>query len=274
MREPKDIIIKGKTLEEILDAHKHWLNEDINGWEDMMANLREADLCYANLCYANLRGADQRGADLRGADLRYANLCYANLRGADLRGADLCRANLRGTDLRGVDLRGADLRGADLCGAKLCGANLCGADLCGADLRRANLRGAALCGANLRDAKNLPYIPLSCPSYGSFIGWKKCRNHGANNNEVIVKLEIPEDAMRSSATGRKCRASKAIVLEIQDIEGNKIDSKAYSTYEQNQDFEYIVGETVEPREPFNENRYEECASGIHFFIDRQEAVDY
>ena len=64
------------------------------------------------------------------------------------------------------------------------------------------------------------------------------------------------------------------MLEIQDIEGNKIESKAYSTYEWAIDFEYIVGETVEPREPFNENRYEECASGIHFFIDRQEAVDY
>lgn len=209
MRNPKDIIIKGKTLEEILDAHKHWLNEDINGWAGMMA-----DLC---------------GADLREADLRRANLC---------------------------------------------GANLCYADLCGADLWGANLCGANLWGANLRGAKNPPHIPLSCPSYGSFIGWKKCRNHGANNAEVIVKLEIPEDAMRSSATGRKCRASKAIVLEIQDIEGNKIDSKAYSTYEHEQDFEYIVGETVEPREPFDENRYEECASGIHFFIDRQEAVDY
>ena len=254
MREPKDIIIKGKTLEEILDAHKHWLNEDINGWEDMMANL-----CYANLCYANLCGTDLRGANLCGTDLRGANLC-----GADLREVNLCYANLRE-----VNLCGADLRGVSLCYANLRGANLCGANLCGADLREVNL-----CYANLCGAKNLPYIPLSCPSYGSFIGWKKCRNHGANNNEVIVKLEIPEDAMRSSATGRKCRASKAIVLEIQDIEGNKIDSKAYSTYEQNQDFEYIVGETVEPREPFNENRYEECASGIHFFIDRQEAVDY
>ena len=60
MREPKDIIIKGKTLEEILDAHKHWLNEDINGWEDMMANLRGA-----NLRYADLRGADLCYADLR-----------------------------------------------------------------------------------------------------------------------------------------------------------------------------------------------------------------
>ena len=214
MRNPKDIIINGKTLEEILEEHKHWYCEDVHGWEDMKADLR----------------------------------------GADLRGADLCGAYLRGADLRDADLRGADLRDADLRGA---------------DLRDAYLR-----DAYLRGAENVPYIPLSCPSHGSFIGWKKCRNHGTNNDDVIVKLEIPEDALRSSAVGRKCRASKAIVLEIQDIEGNKIDSKAYSTYEREQDFEYIAGEIVEPREPFNENRYEECGSGIHFFIDRQEAVDY
>ena len=239
MRDPKDIIIKGKALEEILEVHKHWYNENIDGWEDMRANLYGA----------NLRGTNLRGANLYKANLYGANLYGANLYEADLRGAELCGANLRG--------------------AELCGTNLRGAELCGTDLYGANLRGADLYGA-----KNVPYIPLSCPSHGSFIGWKKCRNYGTNNNEVIVKLEIPEDAKRSSATGRKCRASKAIVLEIQDTEGNKIDSKAYSTYKGAIDFEYIVGETVEPKKPFDENRYEECASGIHFFIDRQEAVDY
>ena len=229
MRKPKDITINGKTLEEILEAHTHWYNGDIDGWEDMRANL-----------YA---------ADLHGADLRAANLFEANLYAANLYAADLHEANL-------------------------CGASLYGADLSKANLSEANLREADLYGADLRGAKNVPYIPLSCPSHGSFIGWKKCRNHETNYGEVIVKLEIPEDAMRSSATGRKCRASKAIVLEIQDIEGNKIDSEAYSTYENEKNFEYIVGETVEPRKSFDENRYEECASGIHFFIDRQEAVDY
>ena len=94
---------------------------------------------------------------------------------------------------RGADLRDADLCGADLCDADLCGANLCDADLRGADLRGANLYGADLRGANLRNAKG---CYLSCPTEGSFIGWKKASGH-------IVKLRIPEDARRSSATGHK-----------------------------------------------------------------------
>ena len=81
---------------------------------------------------------------------------------------------------RGADLRGADLRGADLYGANLRDANLCDADLRGANLRDADLRGADLRGANLRDAKG---CYLSCPTEGSFIGWKKASGH-------IVKLRI------------------------------------------------------------------------------------
>uniref|UniRef100_UPI003FD8144F pentapeptide repeat-containing protein n=1 Tax=Alistipes putredinis TaxID=28117 RepID=UPI003FD8144F len=76
---------------------------------------------------------------------------------------------------------GADLCDADLRCADLCGANLYGADLRGADLRGANLYGADLRGANLRDAKG---CYLSCPTEGSFIGWKKTSGH-------IVKLRIP-----------------------------------------------------------------------------------
>lgn len=38
-------------------------------------------------------------------------------------------------------------------------------------------------------------------------------------------------------------------------------------------FIYRVGEVVEEPE-FDENRWNECAKGIHFFINRQEAVRY
>ena len=89
-----------------------------------------------------------------------------------------------------------------------------------------------------------------------------------------MKLLIPADAKRSSATTEKCRADKAVVLEIQDLDGNKIDRNAYSTYNNAQNFEYKVGETVVPREPFDEDRWNECSSGIHFFIDRRAAVEY
>ena len=206
---------------------------------------------------ADLRGANLRGADLRDANLRCANLCDANLRDADLYGADL----------RGADLRGADLRSADLCGACLRGANLCDADLCDADLRGANLygadlRGTDLRGANLRGAKG---CYLSCPTEGSFIGWKKASGH-------IVKLRIPEDARRSSATGHKCRCDKAYVMEIQNMDGTKAtEDTVRSNHDKN--FVYTVGATVEVPD-FDDNRWSECAPGIHFFIDRRAAVEY
>ena len=50
------------------------------------------------------------------------------------------------------------------------GADLRSADLCDANLRGSNLRCADLCDADLRDAKG---CYLSCPTEGSFIGWKK-----------------------------------------------------------------------------------------------------
>lgn len=188
----------------------------------------------------------------RGADLHSADLCDANLRGADLRCANLCD----------VDLRDADLRGADLRCADLCGANLCDADLRGANLRGANLYGADLRGANLRDAKG---CYLSCPTEGSFIGWKKASGH-------IVKLRIPEDARRSSATGHKCRCDKAYVMEIQNMDGTRATEDTVRS-DNDKDFVYTVGATVEVPDS-DDNRWSECAPGIHFFIDRRAAVEY
>ena len=166
-------------------------------------------------------------------------------------------ANLRGADLYGADLRGADLCGADLYGADLRRANLCGANLCGADLRRANLRRANLCGAK--------GAYMACPTDGSFIGWKKASGY-------VVKLQIPEDARRSSAGGEKCRCDKAYVAEIQNADGTKADIEAiHSNHDNN--FVYTVGATVEVPN-FDDCRWNECAPGIHFFIDRRAAVEY
>ena len=196
------------------------------------------------------------------ANLRDADLCDANLRGADLRGADLRDATLCGADLRDADLCGADLRGANLRGANLRDANLRGADLRGADLRDANLRGADLRGADLRDAKG---AYMACPTDGSFIGWKKASGY-------IVKLQITEDARRSSAGGEKCRCDKAYVVEIQNIDGTKAGIETvHSNHDAN--FVYTVGATVEVSD-FDGDRWNECAPGIHFFIDRRAAVEY
>ena len=189
-----------EQINKILEGHKHWLNEDCEGWETMMADFSSCDLSYANLC-------------------------------------------------------GANLGGAYLYGAYLCDANLCDA----------NLGGAYLYDANLRGAKKVPYVPMVCPEEGDFIGWKKARNK-------IVKLRIPEDALRSSATTRKCRCNKAEVIEIYNIDGTIADERIInSSYDSS--FTYEVGKTVEVQD-FDTNRWEECARGIHFFINRQEAINY
>jgi hypothetical protein len=217
-----------ETLQKILEDHEKWL-------------------CGEDGEKADLSSADLRGADLRGADLSNTNLSYTNLIDADLSYTNL------------ID---ADLSNADLSYANLSNANLSNADLSYANLSYADLRGAYLSYANLRDVKSNMGTTMynsQCPEEGSYIAWKKCENN------VLVKLLIPEDALRSSATSRKCRASKAIVLEIIGAE--------YAVSKHDSAFTYKVGETLEV-EDFDINRWEECSTGIHHFITRSEAESY
>ena len=178
------------------------------------------------------------------ADLHNANLCDANLRNADLCNADLRNANLCYADLRDVDLRDADL--------------------CNANLRNADLRGAKNTDKTAWDAYTAFY-PLQCPETGSFIGYKKAA-------DKIVMLEICADAKRSSATSRKCRCSKAKVLSITHLDGSDSGlTEVRSDY--SKEFVYRVGEIAEVSD-FDDDRWNECAAGIHFFITRGEAVKY
>lgn len=69
---------------------------------------------------------------------------------------------------------------------------------------------------------------------------------------LLVKLLIPEDARRSSATSSKCRCDKAKVIEITDLKGIKTYDTAVSSYDDS--FIYKVGETVSV-DDFCENRF-------------------
>ena len=122
----------------------------------------------------------------------------------------------------------------------------------GADLRVADLRGA----------KDIPYFvsaqTVIVPE-GQIVGWKKCRDN------VIVKLIIPAEARRSNATGRKCRAEYADVAEVIGAEAGISRHDGMT--------EYRVGQRV-TCDKWCEDRWEECAGGIHFFITRDEAEAY
>lgn len=162
-----------EELKTILENHKHWLNEDCKGWEDMRANLSGA-----------------------------------NLWRADLWRADLWRVKIDNTKIN---------------------------------------------------------FPIACPDTGVFTAWKTA-------DRKIIKLEIPADAKRLSATGRKCRCDKAKVIAIQNIDGTDSElTEIASNY--NNNFIYRIGKTVTVND-FDENRWNECSTGIHFFITRQEAVEY
>ena len=203
-------------------------------------------------------------AVMRGADLGGANLSDANLRGANLRDANLRDANLCCADLRGANLRCADLGGANLCGADLDGANLRCANLCGAYLGCANLRDANLGGADLRGARSIPYIPLACPSDGEFTGWKKV-------GDKLIRLLIPADAKRSSAASIKCRCEKAKVVAITSLdEGECYEEVTNCNYAKTI---YRVGEMVYP-DSYDDDRWNECSHGIHYFINKQDAINY
>lgn len=272
------------TEKELLKAYKEglwdftreeFIDLDLRGTNLSCATFQSATFIATLLTKVNFRGANLNGvnlqrADLRGVNFRDANLSGADLRYANLRGVNLNRADLRCADLRGADLTGADLRGANLDKAILQWASLKDADLTGvtlkgADLRRADLRGANLSGITV--SSNTEGYFSVCPSQGAFCGFKKARY---NEECAIVKLIIPEDARRSSGTGRTCRCDEAKVISIEDSHGNPV-SEATSLYDSS--FIYRVGEMVmEPA--FCEDRWNKCAEGIHFFITRMEAELY
>ena len=242
--------ITQEELNEILDLHKKWLNGEDGG---KCANLSDVDLS----------DVDLSGAILVGAKLSDANLLCAKLKGADLSGAILVGAKLKGADLVDADLSNTDLSYTDLSNT-----DLSNADLIYANLSDANLRGADLTCANITNVtydEQTSFFALQCPEEGSFIGYKKVR-------DKIVKLLITEDAKRSSATTRKCRCSKAKVLSITELDGSDSGlTSINSKYDPN--FTYRVGEIVEVPD-FDEDRWNECSTGIHFFITMGEAVQY
>ncbi len=141
LRKPNEVILKsGKTLQEVLELHKMWLDNEEGGER---ANLSGEDLSYVNLRSANMRDANINHGNLYGADLSHAIL----------EGADLSHAILEGAILEGVDLEGVDLNHANLSYADLSGTNLSYANFYGTNLSYANLTNTNFYLTNLYKAK-------------------------------------------------------------------------------------------------------------------------
>jgi hypothetical protein len=170
---------------------------------------------------------------------------------ANLSGANLSRADLSGANLSRANLSSANLSSADLSSANLSSANLSSADLSSADLSSANLYRAKNADKALAQ---IQFIPET----GAFEAWKICLEG------ILVHLLIPEDAKRSHGAERKCRASHVVVLEVIGAEEGK-SSRG--------DVVYRKGETV-TADSWDEDRWNVCSHGIHFFLTKIEAENY
>jgi len=100
--------------------------------------------------------------------------------------------------------------------------------------------------------------------------------------EVIVKLSVPSTALRHYApVSKKIRVSEAVVAGFYDMEHKEIKlSKLHRllkrylvTSFRDDDFKYWLNKTVTPVHQFADND-ETCASGIHGFLEFDDAVSY
>ena len=141
------------------------------------------------------------------------------------------------------------------------------ANLRSADLRCANLRSANLRYADLRyaDLKKFYHLFTIVPQEGSFIAWKSL------NNGCIAKIEIPAKAKRvSHLASRKCRASYVKTLAIYDRNGNEI-KEACGRHDNNTT--YKVGRLTKP-DKYDPSPLVDCSGGIHFFLTKEEALEW
>ena len=238
--------LSGKNFSFLDLSSSDFTNANLDGCCFLYADLQKSLFIHSSVVtarfdYAILTRADFYKADITKSDFAHANCCYANLKGAYFDDATLHYANFDLSTLTKSEFSNAECYGA-------------------------HFKDSILYEAYFLGASGLPPLPSACPETGSFIGYKK------SLEGFIIKLKIFESSKRSSSTGRKCRCDKARVLEIQDCNGNKLQTTiAHSEYQP--DFVYEVGKIVSVKD-FDDNRSNECAPGIHFFITRQEAVDY
>lgn len=266
----------GNNLSEVIMEHQAWLIS----------------------CHKKGSRADFHGVVFQtGMDLGSVNLCEAdfscsigtniNFSRSLLDGAIFVGARYLHSDFKGIHANGiccAKARFTDCDFSKMGAGNPdffnCSFQHC--YFTDANIYYACFEAATFENPVDPPYIPMKCPENGSFIGWKKCLIYKGHPKDIldptfcfriptIVKLLIPDEAKRTSSTNGKCRCNKAIVLDIQSEDGKLRYPETFSNRDPS--FVYRVGATIKP-DKFDPNRFNECSNGIHFFMNRQQAVDY
>lgn len=221
-------------INEILDRHNRWLSNEPQGFP---ASFSFSDFTYSDFSFENLS---------------FCDFNHSYFKGVVFSGSDLTKADFSDATIVDCDFRDTILSGTNFFNAKI--------------------YNTSFIFAKIDEFSSLNNYPMTCPSHGDFIGWKKLNNK-------IIKLLIPAEAKRVSGASRKCRAEFAKVLDIQNEDGTSADVSSITNeeitlfYPKVKPITYTIGEMVYP-DSFDENRWNECSSGIHFFISRNEATAY
>lgn len=201
---------------------------------------------------------DLTDMDLSGMDFVLCSFQNTVLNGVNFENSSVENSLFDGCPMQGANYKNACLRTASFRYCDMRANNIEGADLFGAILEYANLEG-------IRSNEETQWFRLRPPETGAFLGYKKCIN------DRLVQLLIPADAKRTSATLPSCRCNKAKVLTIKSFDYTESFDEAWSLVDEN--FEYKVGQWVEVKD-FNEDRWQDSTTGIHFWMTREEAKGY
>ncbi|MDR1800587.1 MAG: pentapeptide repeat-containing protein [Lachnospiraceae bacterium] len=202
--------------------------------------------------------------DLSGMDLSDIDFSQCNFVNVRFDNANLSRSNLSHVMCSAdCSFKGAILKDADISASIFRHCDFSNSNMEGANLFRSVFEFANM--DNIKIDDNTKYFKMRCPEKGAFVGYKRCFN------DAVVMLLIPADAKRSSATHNSCRCDKAKVLQIQSFDGKVNLKEAWSVVDEN--FVYRVGEYVSVPD-FNEDRWRDSTTGIHFWMTREEAYSY
>lgn len=206
----------------------------------------------------SFKNMDLSGYNLSGIDFTLSSFENVRLENVDFSGAAVENVLFDGCSVKGAVFRNVNMKTASM---RYC-------DMTGCDIRGANLFGAVLEHAKLDGIisdERTQWFRMHCPEKGAILGYKKCVN------DRLVQLLIPADAKRTSATLPSCRCSKAKVLTIKSFDSTEEFDEAWSLVDEN--FVYHKGEWVEVSD-FNEDRWMDSTTGIHFWMSREEAIRY
>lgn len=239
------------------------------------SNFREVDMINVNFKYAFLTRCTFDTCWIADTSFRYAEMPATIFYRTSFRNCDFTGMECFGNNTYFISCHFYD---CDFHDASLDGRNFVKCSFCGCVFGIRHMLEGFTAGNFFNDCRDMPYLPMICPDEGSFIGFKQahatCTESGNTGGcPCIVKMCVPAHARRSSGSSRKCRCSEALILDAWDLNGTPIDRRSVISSNHDPDFKYKIGDSIHI-DDFDENRWNECSAGFHFFMNEEEARNY